>query len=440
MGGVIERSVNMENKPRKRLLTMSKLAPLAGLFVLASIWAGPYYRMSPEASALNNPVYTTKAATEGEPNLVRDTLQNMHRETTIDNYTSINTIIPLTLKQRKNSEELLKLFESTLSRDASAKGFPFNEKYLQDALGRTHALLAKKANTRMFGQKSFHSLRNSRAVFNTDPEANPEINDINSAYAFNTDLAHELGHGLGFGESLTCLFAEVITGNNSKPGFPQYAIGEEKEHIFEGWEYYSGFDRALLQKRTLEKGSEGEKEFWTAALSGQAAYEKLWNDNLGSMASFNNMQLARSVLNAGEIDYQKIGSYVLPDSKDPAHDIRAKIREITRKFNSTLDPSNPNGAKDKEDVNAFFTKLAEYAQKNYIPPKPAVYDYKVLKTNSSLSDKARNILLYPSQHTNEFLFLAGALFAFGLGGLVASRRDEKSSEIAHIKIINKPEL
>ena len=401
----------MANTEPKRKLTLSQISDIASLFVLTSVFVGPYYKINSDAAAINNPEYRTqKTAVRGERNYLRNILANMPKKVNANVYTDSDHYRMLTSEEKANAKEILDTFEKAFEHDATFKSFPFNEKYLEEALDGSSPLLVPDVDARGWENTAAanYGTNGNRIVYNMNPAKNPCLNDINDRNGFGPQLAHELGHSMGLGESLTSLFAEIITGDN-KVGSPGYLIGQNQASLPFNFVYSSAYDRILLVKV-------GEKSFWTAVLSGTDSYRKLWNDNMGDIVSFDDMQLVRAVFDAQFVhknikDLQAGNNITLVGPKSSMI-ITGKIDLIPAAFADAMNDKSPAQAKSKEQTKAFLSTIADFAKKNNVRPKHAVNDFELLKNNVSLSDKVRNMFIYPSRHQNEFLYIVLALSGF----------------------------
>jgi len=209
---------------------------------------------------------------------VRNALESFHRQ----NWHSTTNPFPhdwVIRNWTENDEQMSQAFFQTLfaaaERDNFFQAMPFNHSFFELVLSRHrhYFAIAPDGYDGFFG---FY-LHNTRTMFTSmhDPNQFGWMEQSLQAQRYFAGTAlHEVAHAFGLGESLAHLWSEELRGVNSA----------EWRGI---WYRDSGFDRALLN-------AAGAVEFWRAAFSSNLAYGQLWNRHMLHVASFNDIQLART--------------------------------------------------------------------------------------------------------------------------------------------------
>jgi hypothetical protein len=184
-------------------------------------------------------------------------------------------VIPdFTADDERLSREFITGFLQAAERDTYFNGMPFNHAYLEQILTRHEIYFVRFEINRSFS--GFYDVCERKIVVSMFD--NREGRD-----SFATTSVHEIAHVLGLGESLAHLWDRELVSRQSWDA--PYFVN------FWAWNRNSNFDRLLLNRV-------GDEEFWRAAFSSQQAYAELWDANMSDIATFEDMQMARTVASA----------------------------------------------------------------------------------------------------------------------------------------------
>jgi len=200
--------------------------------------------------------------------------------------------------EQMSQEFLQVLFDAALE-DHFMRTMPFNQTFFETLLSRHRFYFAPVAPG-YDGYLGFY--RNSdRLIFTA---MHHSANNSTNSFFVGTIL-HEIAHVFGLGESLAHLWSEELRGVTSA----------EWAGV---WFRDSSFDRVLLN-------TVGAARFWRSAFSSNQIYGELWDEQLGHIVSFEDMQLARTA--ATEIYFnQQLVPLFLEHAELPALTIASEFR------------------------------------------------------------------------------------------------------------------